>query len=336
MTTITTLIPAYKKDYLAEVFWGLARQTFKDFRVILSDDSPDAEITRLIRDGHFAGPLAKLNLTVVRGPCNARRNHEQLLELWAGQTPLVHFHLDDDIIYPDFYRSHATAHGRAPCGVSVSRRWLSGSDGRPALELPIPDAIAQRNERIVDVGSETLFATTAAVCENWLGELSNMVLSADAARLYPMPPLNGLSYYALLDIGLVLEVSRHLPVVFIQDHLGVFRQHAEQTTTRNRHTHGGRVAFLAWVTYALAAWREHRISAQQAVNAVQIASRRILQHFADDEVMAVYFGLLERHAADLDQLHAAYTRFWNQLLASNDATRPFAAAAPAEATAEPA
>ena len=75
MTLITTLIPAYKKDYLAELFLGLRHQTCKDFKVILSDDSPDDEITRLIRDGHYAALLSKLDLTVVRGPKNARKNH---------------------------------------------------------------------------------------------------------------------------------------------------------------------------------------------------------------------------------------------------------------------
>ena len=45
MPTITTLIPAYKKEILGEILLGLARQTFRDFRVILSDDSPGDEIT---------------------------------------------------------------------------------------------------------------------------------------------------------------------------------------------------------------------------------------------------------------------------------------------------
>ena len=49
MATITTLIPAYKKEFLGEVFLGLRRQSFKDFRIVLSDDSPGDEISSLIR-----------------------------------------------------------------------------------------------------------------------------------------------------------------------------------------------------------------------------------------------------------------------------------------------
>jgi glycosyltransferase involved in cell wall biosynthesis len=58
MPTITTLIPAYKKEYLGETLLGLARQTFRDFRVVISDDSPDDEITHLVRSGHY-GEIAR-------------------------------------------------------------------------------------------------------------------------------------------------------------------------------------------------------------------------------------------------------------------------------------
>jgi len=326
MTLITTLIPAYKKDYLAELFLGLRQQTCKDFRIILSDDSPDDEITRLIRDGHYAVLLSKLDLTVVRGPKNARRNHQQLLDLWAGKTPLVHFNLDDDVVYPDFYRMHAAVHARGGYAATVSRRWLSGSDGRPSVDLPIPDFIAEQTERVVDVDPSKLFGSTVAICENWLGELTNMVLSVDGARHYPQPPADGVSYYGLLDIGLVLEASRHLPIAFIHDHLSVFRQHPQQTT-HNVKSHGGRIAFLCWVTYALAAWKDERISAAQAVQAIGIATRRIIAHYADDETMAQYLHLLEKNSGNLTQLHAAFAPFWARLLASHPGTQPRAAPA---------
>ena len=266
MPLITTLIPAYTKDYLGELFLGLRRQTFTDFRVILSDDSPDAEITRMLHDGAWSALTDGLDLTVVRGPRNARLNHQRLLDLWAGQTPLVHFHLDDDVIYPDFYRAHVAAHAQQPLGVSVSRRWLGSADGRPAVELPVPAFIAASERRTVELEPGALFASTVAVCENWLGELSNMVISAAGAGCYPKPPVEGINYYGLLDVGLVLEAARALPVVFLHDHLSVFRQHPGQTTQSAVHTHGGRVAFLAWVPYALAAWHEGRIGAPQAAH----------------------------------------------------------------------
>jgi len=321
MSLLTTLIPAYKKDYLGELLLGLRHQRFKDFRIILSDDSPGAEITAMIRDGQFQALLANLDVLVVRGPQNARLNHQALLDLWGGQTPLVHFHLDDDVIYPDFYQAHVDAHAGRRVAATISRRWLSASDGRPALSVPLPAFVAADERRVVEFGADDLFATTVAVCENWLGELSNMVFSADGARHYPQPSAQGLNYYGLLDIGFLLEASRHMPLACVREHLGVFRQHPQQTT-HNRRSHGARIAFLAWIAYALAGWQEGRIDAAQAVNAIALASHRSLQHMADDEVVLEYLALLERHSSDLDALCAAFTGFWHQLLASQPATRP--------------
>jgi hypothetical protein len=36
MSQITTLIPAYKKEFLGDVILGLRRQSFQDFKVIIS------------------------------------------------------------------------------------------------------------------------------------------------------------------------------------------------------------------------------------------------------------------------------------------------------------
>ena len=321
MTQITTLIPAYNKAYIAEVFAGLCNQRFKDFRVILSDDSPDAEITTMIRDGRFDALTGQLDLLVVRGPRNARLNHQALLDAWAGKTPLVHFHLDDDLIFPDFYQAHVDAHARHRVAASISRRWLSGSDGRPAASVPLPDFAAADERRVVEFGADELFATTVAHCTNWLGELTHMVFSADGARHYPRPPAHGLNYYGLLDIGFLLEASRHMRLACLREHLGVFRQHPQQTT-HNRHTHGARIAFLCWVAYALAAWRDGRLSNAQAVQAVAVASQRTLQQMADDPVVLDYLAVLEQNNGSLDALCDAFTEFWQRLLASQPATRP--------------
>jgi hypothetical protein len=331
MTQITTLIPAYKKEYLAELFLALRRQSFKDFKVILSDDSPGGVITDMIRAGHFGKLTSELNLLVVQGPQNARRNHEQLLDLWGGQTPLVHFNLDDDIIFPDFYRSHVAAHAAAPCSVSVSQRWLSNDDSVPAYSLPLPDLIHECTGHVVQLSTEELFTSTVGTCQNWLGELSNMVMSEQGALLYPRPPVDDLSYYGLLDIGFALNAGQHLPVTFIREYLGVFRQNAQQTT-HGTHTHGGRIGFLAWVAYALAAWRDGHLTVEQTVAAIGIATQRIVHHFSEDAIVAEYFQILDTKADSLNNLYIAFRDFWLRLLASNPGTA--AAVAQAATTAQ--
>jgi hypothetical protein len=323
MTTLTTLIPAYKKDYLGDVFASLSRQSFRDFRVVLSDDSQDAEISRLIRNGHYGKRTQGLHLTLVRGPGNARRNHEQLIDLWAGQTPLLHLLMDDDIIFPDFYRTHVDAHARGSYGATVTPRWLSQADGVPAWSLPLPEFITASDRRIVEVGAEQLFPSTVAVCQNWLGEFSNIVLSAAGARCFPRSPKGEMSYFGLMDIGTLLSIATQHPIAFVREPMGVFRQHAQQSTHQAR-SHGGRLAFIAWIAYALVAWREGRITPQQTVQAIGIATQRCIQHLKDDPVLGEMLALLEQHAADLTQFHAAFSRFWLGFLAGHPATCPAA------------
>lgn len=68
MTTITTLIPAYRPDYLGEVFLGLKTQHLRDFRVVLSDDSPGGAITDAIRRGVWDALIDGFEMVVVPGP----------------------------------------------------------------------------------------------------------------------------------------------------------------------------------------------------------------------------------------------------------------------------
>ena len=325
MTKITTLIPAYKPDYLGEMFLGLKRQSVKDFRVILSDDSEGGAITDMIRDGRF-GPLQQeLNLTVVKGPGNARRNHQHLIDLYqagADRSPFVHFMLDDDVVFPDFYKTHLEAHAGGKYAVSVSARWLSQGDSRPAWSLPLPKFVTTSPMRAVPVNAKQLFSSVVAPCDNWLGELTNMVWSASGIRHYPKPPAAGLSYYGLLDISAVLEAAKHQPLVFVRDHLSVFRQHAEQTT-RGVKSHGHRVTMLVWAAAALHAWKEKRITDQEAAQAIGITVQRCLKLYGEaDEVMNQFFTIVQHQGTSLARLHDAFAAWWLPLLASHHSTAP--------------
>lgn len=336
MSLITTLIPAYKPDDLGETLLGLRRQTFRDFRVILSDDSPGGLITAMLREGRFGKLASELDLQVVRGPGNARLNHLQLLDLWAGRTPFVHIQTDDDVVLPTFYEAHLRAHATGRFGVSVSPRWISQGDSRPVASRALPAVVTDSPLHSVPLDAAQVFATVVPPCDNWLGELTNMVWSAEGAARYPRPPVDRLSYYGLLDISAVLEAVCHQPMVFVRDHLSVFRQHAQQTT----HTvgqHGHRVAMLVWAACALHAWQQQRISAQDAVQAITTTVRRCLDLYGEgDEVMNRFYELVQRDGGSLDGLHAAFTRFWLALLATHPGTAPAPSTGlPASAPADP-
>lgn len=321
MPLLTVLIPAYKPEYLAEVFEGLQRQSLRDFEVVLSDDSPDDGIARGLRDGRFGAAAQAIAPTVLRGPKSGRLNHRALLDHWAGRTPFVHLHLDDDLLYPDFYRRHLEVHASGRYALTASRRWMSDASGRPACSLVQPADIAHDRRRVVPVDAPTLFASMLPSCGNWVGEFTNMVLSADAARAWPRPPGHGLNYYGWMDVGLLLSAVQVAPIGLIQEHLSVFRRHPQQTT-HNPHTHSGRVGAIAWAVYALQAWREGRIDDVTAVASIGRTVQQCLQRFGDaDGTMREFFDLVQHQGTSLDRLYDAVAGFWHELLASDRSTR---------------
>ena len=321
MSQLVTLIPAYKPDHLAELFNGLRTQTFKDFRVVLSDDSPGGTITEHIRGGAFDTLIGSLNLLVVQGPRQGSfKNVLHLLRHWGTQSPLVHLHMDDDVVYPDFYRNHVLTHASAEVGATVSQRWLTSADGRPAVHLPLPEFIDNHNERILAVGSDILFASTVPACQNWLGEFSNAVLSQEAVRRLQQASMQGLSYYGLADIGVLLDVSRHAPIGVIRDHLSGFRSHPQQATAQTQ-SFGLKCGYLAWMALALAAWREERITTTQAMQSIGITLKHCVQRYAGDVSMSEFFKLVETQAHDLSALHVGFSGFWKRLLQTDADSR---------------
>lgn len=340
MTRLATLIPAYKPDSLAPLFESLQRQTWRDFRVVLSDDSPGQRITEALRRGRFDAQLAGLRLTIVRGPGSALRNHERVLQAWGGRTPLVHLLMDDDVIDPAFYERHAALHDAAPgIAASVSLRRLIDAEGRVLGALPLPDFVAGATAPVVQVDGPTLVRSTVAPCENWLGELSNIVLSARAARRFPLPPAEGVSYFGLPDIGLLLNTQDLGPVAVLRETLGGFRQHAGQTTA-NSHSRSLKIAHLAWLSFALKARQDGLLDDEATRGAIAIAIRRCLNLYGDDADLRPFFELVRDHLNDLDALGAGFAQHWGALLDANADTRrgdrnPFlttcAAAAPAAA-----
>jgi hypothetical protein len=315
MPLIATLVPAYKPDFLVPLFAGLRTQTLRDFRVIVSDDSPGATITDALRSGRFDALIAGLDLTVVRGPCSPLKNHQHLLDIWAHSTPLIHLLMDDDVVYPDFYRAHAELHARQRLSASVSLRWLTSAGGEPFATLPLPGFVMQSVARSIEIDTALLFDSTVARSENWLGELSNMVFTAEAAGRFPRPPAAGVSYFGLPDVGLLLNAASTGPICVLRDHLSGFRQHAGQTTA-NTQSANLKIAHLAWVAFALQARRDGHLDDARALRGIAAATQRCLQVYAGDPVMQRYFAIVQAGLDDVGRFETEFATFWQALLRS--------------------
>ena len=139
---ITTLIPAYRADFLGDAFRGLAEQTYKNFNVIISDDSPGQKISEMIRGGAYSEYTKSLHITLLNGPKDEVKNHNNLIKYWAGSSHLAHVHHDDDYIFPNFYEKHVEAHRHHDVLLSVSGRWFAKADGIPCQSPATPSFLA--------------------------------------------------------------------------------------------------------------------------------------------------------------------------------------------------
>lgn len=199
----------------------------------------------------------------------------------------------------------------------MSARWVTRSDGRPAAELPLPQFIETSPRRVVEVDAATLYASTVAVCKNWLGEMSNMVLSRAAATAFGLGALDGISYYGLGDVGVLLDVVRTAPIAFIRDHLSGFRSSSQQRT-HDTQSFALKCGFLAWVALALAAHRQGRIEASQVRDVLATIVKRASSLYPTDTLMGEFFGLAEGYTASPTTFGVRFLDYWSRILADDE------------------
>jgi hypothetical protein len=325
---LITLIPAYKTAYLAPLFEALAAQTHPNFRVVLGDDSEGAEVTRGLREGRFGAAPRALDLVVLPGPRQGSLKNIQSLLARAGHlAPLVHIHLDDDLCEPGFYAAHVAAHAAGDVSASVSRRFLLAEDGRRLATFPLPAFADPGALGVKRLGAELLFPHCVPGNQNFLGEITNCVLSPAAARLYARAQLGGMPCYGLCDIGTLLAASTLAPLAFIGEHLGGFRTNPQQSSAQ-RDSFGLRCGHLAWIALAVAAWRGGRIDASGFVAAITAALYRTLAAYPDDAAIEPFVALFERHGHDLEAFAAAFEARWRAFLEADRDAREVPLAGP--------
>ena len=318
---ITTLIPAYKHKYIVELLLSLTNQTYKQFRVIISDDSPNGEVTALLKLPELSKTLEKLNLEVIQGPRKGgMSNIVNLIDYWNGATPLVHFLFDDDLIYPTFYQTHCLAHSKENVGLSVSYRWYSNEYGYPIYASTVPSFISA-NENCIDLlNAQQLFSSTVPTCNNWLGEFSNAVLSSNSVHLFRKSTMQDISYFGLGDIGLFLQTSCSSNVALIKNYLGSFRQNPQQNSM-NLESVALKAGHIAWIALALAGFKSGHISENQLQQTVDTIKEPIFARYKNSQDMQGFIIFLKTHTAHT--AHTAkfeknFTELWNQFLTCDD------------------
>ncbi len=312
---LTTLIPAYKPRYLVELFTGLIHQSRRPDRIIVSDDSPRGAYSAMLRSDTIGPLLSELPLEIVQGPRrgSSYANVRHLLKVWGGDGDLVHLLFDDDLLYPDFYERHLTAHRSGNFTCSVSRRWTAIESGQPVARPQVPPELTSHPSRLIAVGPDLIYPSTIPFCRNWLGEFSNSVWRADMREAMERAELNGLSYEGLEDMGMFLTASERGTVCFINEALGAFRHGPDQNTSQLLAPVMMK-AHLAWVALAIAARRGGRLDASQArdgiVHLQSLVDRRYCNEGGMDEFRRLVAGLVEGR----DSAEEAFLGAWQQFV----------------------
>lgn len=308
---ITTIVPAYKHQYLPELLGSLLHQTVRPHRVLFSDDSPDGAFTRLLASEPLAGLASALNVSVVPGPRGgAFANWHHALQTYGGDTELFHMLCDDDIVYPGFYERHLHAHAQGRFGVTVSRRWTALEGGQPVRDLPVPPAVADHPSHLLALSPGVLFPHTCGRGTNWLGEVSNAVFRAERTRHIMRPEVDGVGYLGLEDIGAFLCTSLDEPVGYINSHLGYFRTSAHQASQQ----HFGRplkLAHGAYIGLSIIGHRAGHLSADQLRYAVLAVGSSVLKHYAEQDDLQPLLAALRGWIGGAPDGEATYLEAWH-------------------------
>lgn len=312
---ITTLIPAFKPQYLKQLLIGLEAQTVKPARVVISDDSPNQAFREALLDGPFKQIAQKLNIETLEGPRQGvAANGRQLMRAWNAETPLLHILMDDDVIYPDFYERHLAVHATGQFDCSVSRRWTAHESGQPVGSLPMPAEVKQHGDRLLALEPDYLFATAVPSRNNWLGEHSNSIFSLKAIEACGAGEIAGISFSGLEDIGMFLAASLVTPVCFINEPLGFFRMNATQTS-QQPNSRSFKLGVLAWAALALAGLKREMLRPEHAIQCFSGVLQQLEARYSNAPDMQVFIVLVRELSSGNSAAADAFVQTWHDFIA---------------------
>lgn len=310
---LAVLIPAYNVKYIDDVLMGLNLQTITDFDVHISDDSDDLVITERLKILEKNGALDRLNVHVYQGPKDFRLNHLQLDKAFSPKYEFVHFHHDDDYIYPTFYEQHLRAHNIGDFAASISKRWVSNHNN-----IPVGKGISV----YYDEGNTSFTTLTlgqiAKLCLprsiNWLGELTNTLFKTNGDTLLSHPPTekSNLNYYGLIDLGSFLDLAKIKNLVAMESYLSNWRSHPEQTTHQHN-LHDGRMMRLAWLAYAVKAHDDQLINDTDFYAAVENQKSMLGERITFDTFCVKPLQLISEQKS-LADLKNSFSDWWIEFL----------------------
>jgi len=310
---LAVLIPAYKAKYMDDVIQGLNLQTYKNFDVFISDDSVGEQITERLKLLEKRGSLEGLNIQLNTGPKDGRLNHLLLDRQFSPNYDYIHFHHDDDYIYPTFYEEHLRAHEYGDFAASISQRWISNENNIPFAK-PVNVSLGEDNRLFFPLTIELLTKSSLPHSVNWLGELTNTVFKGNGNAIFALPPIDtsSLNYYGLTDIGTFLDLAQTKNLVYIRSYISNWRSHSEQSTHQIG-SHGIRLAVLCWLAYAVKAHNDNLIDDNDLFKAINRQKSFLTSRVESDDFYEKPLDLIIKNNS-LVGIKEDFTEWWVTLL----------------------
>jgi hypothetical protein len=317
---ITTLVPAYKAQYLPELLQCLRSQSRPPAKVIFSDDSPGGAYRAALFGDELAPLRHGLDIECVEGPRKGGgyANMLNLLRVWNRRTELLHLLLDDDVIYPEFYERHLIAHASTRLSCSVSPRWSADEQGRPLKgSQPLPPAVQGHPHRLLTLDAGVMFATTAIEGKNWLGEFSNAVFHADTTDALLDPRFGSVSYAGLWDLGAFMAASLVAPVGYVHEHLGFFRTGPAGNSSKffGPYMKG---AFIGYIALVMGGVEIGRYTREQARAAYARLGPVLTQYYGSQDDVKPILATMPGLAAGDALAEATFRELWQAFLRTHD------------------
>jgi hypothetical protein len=314
---ITTLIPGYKTSNINSLISGLANQSEKPYKIIISDDSEDLQFTTEFINSSEYSSIKDVPIEFFKGPQNgAYENFKHLIKIWDHQSELVHLMLDDDFIYPLFYEKHLLAHSSGNFSCSISSRWSANSDGVPIKQQDLPNAIKINTGKIISLSEDVIFLTTVAECKNWLGEFSNTVMHESTCDLLLNPELSGISYSGLWDLGYFVNSSQKNPIAYINEYLGYFRTGGDSNSSKIFGPHM-KAAFLAYAALTRAAKKLSKIDLLKEKENYSNLHKFLNNYYSNQNDIFELNKIIHSMSLNSDENEKSYLELWNQFLTSH-------------------
>jgi glycosyltransferase involved in cell wall biosynthesis len=222
MPKITVGIPAYKPDFLAQAISSVLAQTFRDYEILISDDSRDGSIQRVVE--RFKDPRIRL----VEGPRKGLvPNSAHVWENARGE--FLKFVYDDDFILP-FALAELTkylAHDPAFTYAFSFRHIVDERGGIRSSPKSIGLDIATR------LDSSAVAGFVIRNVHNIIGEPSNLLIRRshfpDSSCL---TAYHGVPVRHLIDVAFFMNAAHAGPCICVPAFHAAFREHEGQVSSR--------------------------------------------------------------------------------------------------------